>query len=131
MLHPGEQLAEPAHEVVLQLERARWDAVLSGDLDRLHELLADELTYTHADGRVDSKTSYLAGLAGGAVRYTSVDRDDAHVAAVGTTVVVSGPMLVGVEVENQPVRSRLQYTAVWARVDGRWRFASWHSSFLR
>jgi hypothetical protein len=48
--------AEPA---VLAAEKARTTALVQGDIATLEKLLADDLTYVHASGKVDTKASFL------------------------------------------------------------------------
>jgi len=51
------------HDVrVLELEDARWRALLSNDVAELDELFSDDLSYTHSNAMMDTKSSYLGAL---------------------------------------------------------------------
>src|SRR5262245_55168094 len=62
-------------EEVWQLEGQRRAAQLAGDLKTLDALCAEEMTYTHTTGEVDTKKSYLAALGSGR-RYERLDLSD-------------------------------------------------------
>ena len=63
-------------EEVLQLERQRAAAMVREDIGALQELLAEDLSYTHSDGRRDTKESLLALIAGPSMRYLGIDYSD-------------------------------------------------------
>src|SRR2546425_605476 len=75
-------------EEVLMLERNRADAMVRQDLEALASLLADDLSYTHSDGRTDTKESFLDLVAGPALRYLGIDYANQEVLDCGDAVVV-------------------------------------------
>ena len=109
------------------LERQRWDALVENDLDALDRLFADDLTYTHSNGMVDTKATYLGALRDGVFRYTSVDLQDLQARAYGDIAVVTGKARVSTASKGGELVTNLRYTAVWAPVDGTYQFVSWHS----
>lgn len=109
------------------LERQRWDAFVENDLVGLDRLFADGLTYTHSNGMVDTKTTYLDALRNGVFRYTAVDLQDQQSRAYGETAIVTAQARVTTESKAGELVTNLRYTAVWAPVDGTWQFVSWHS----
>ena len=117
----------PGAEEVWALDAKRRAAVLAGDLDTLEELCADGLTYAHTDGTVDTKTSYLEMLRTG-VRYTTMDLHDVSIARYDGTVVIAGVVQIAVDSPRGPIGFRARFTDVWAKQDGRWRFAAWQTS---
>jgi hypothetical protein len=62
-------------EAVLTLDEQRLRAMLAADLPTLRTLLAPELSYTHSDGRTDTREGYLASLASGALNYRRCERE--------------------------------------------------------
>ncbi|MGE3620886.1 MAG: nuclear transport factor 2 family protein, partial [Acidimicrobiia bacterium] len=105
----------------------RWQALVGGDYDHLERLFSDDMTYIHSNGMRDTKESYLAGLRKGTFRYTNVDRADTEVRDFGATQTFSGRAVATTESASGEMVTPLLYTAVWALVDGEWRFAAWHS----
>src|SRR5947207_14980942 len=61
--------ASPLTETVLGLEQQWEDALTKSDVAALDKLYDETLVYTHSNGKVDTKTSYLAAIKAGAVKY--------------------------------------------------------------
>ena len=53
--------ADPVAEVTEHEDR-RWAAMIAKDIDALSALFADELSYTHSNASVDTKSSYLKAI---------------------------------------------------------------------
>ncbi len=109
-------------------EDRRWAAQLGADTEALAELLADELAYTHSNGLVDTKASYLDAIANKVFDYRSADRTDVTVAMIGETAVITGRVAMFVVAGSREVHLDSRYSAVWARRDGRWQFVCWQST---
>lgn len=112
---------------VPDLERRRWEALVAPDLDGLDRLFHDAMTYTHSNGMVDTKQSYLGALRDGVFRYVDIDVQDAVHHEFGATVVVTGAALATTESAHGRLVSPLRYSAVWAESAGEWRLVAWHS----
>jgi uncharacterized protein DUF4440 len=116
-------------EEVLVLERKRADAMVRQDLETLASLVADDLSYTHSDGRTDTKESFLNLVAGPALRYLGIDYANQEVIDCGDAVVVRGTARM--KLLREP-GGRQNYVVlfldVWARRDGRWQTVSWHAT---
>src|SRR2546425_11012105 len=116
-------------EEVLMLERNRADAMVRQDLEALASLLADDLSYTHSDGRTDTKESFLDLVAGPALRYLGIDYANQEVLDCGDAVVVRGAARM--KLLREP-GGRQNYVVlfldVWARRDGRWQTVGWHTT---
>jgi ketosteroid isomerase-like protein len=114
------------------LEERRWKAQLDADLDTLEELLADELSYTHSNGVVDTKRSYIDAIDTKIFDYRRADRSDVAVSVLGDTAMVTGRVAMHV-VANKGERSvdlDSRYSAIWIRRDGNWRFLCWQSTSI-
>lgn len=112
---------------VADLEQRRWRALVTGDLEELDRLFADDLTYTHSNGMVDTKESYLEALRDGVYRYVDIDVAEPTSHDFGGAVVVTGAAVVTSESAQGRLVAPLRYTAVWAEQAGTWQFAAWHS----
>jgi hypothetical protein len=116
-------------EEVWQLEGKRRAALIAGDLKTLDALFADEMTYTHTNGKVDTKESYLQALRSG-VKYETMDLSDVSIARYDSTVVIVGVARVAVKSRSGPTGFRGRFTGVWARQQERWRFVAWQTTRL-
>jgi ketosteroid isomerase-like protein len=112
---------------VAHLEQRRWQALVAGDLAELDRLFADDMTYTHSNGMVDTKKSYLGALRDGVFRYVDIDVDEPTSRDFGGTVVVTGRAVATSESAHGRLVSPLRYTGVWSEHGGDWRFVAWHS----
>ena len=112
--------------LVSVLEDAHITAMCEQDDETLEGLLSEAMVYTHSSGSVDTKASFLDNVRNGPVQYRSVERSDATARLAGNTALFSGRAKIHVEFDGHPLD--LRYLAVWAQVDGTWRFEAWHST---
>ena len=96
--------------------------------ETLEGLLSEAMVYTHSSGSVDTKASFLDNVRNGPVQYRSVERSDHTARLAGDTALFSGRAKIHVEFDGHPLDLDLRYLAVWAQVDGTWRFEAWHST---
>jgi hypothetical protein len=114
---------------VLALEQERADAMVRADLGTLATLLADDLSYTHSDGRRDTKASFLALVAGPELRYLGVDFSNQHVVDCGNAAVVHGTARMRLLRDPGGHQDyRVLFLDVWARRDGRWQMVGWQAT---
>ena len=115
-------------ETVINLDRKRMQAMGANDVVALKELLADDLVYTHASARVDSKENLIGNMVSGAVVYASVEAYEVNAMALGDVVVLTGAALVK-GVSKSVVRDlAVRFTNVYAKRDNRWRMVAWQST---
>jgi ketosteroid isomerase-like protein len=116
-------------EEVLALQRKRADAMVREDIEALASLLAEDLSYTHSDGRTDTKESLLSLIAGPALRYLGVDYSNQQVIDCGDAVVVRGTARIRLlrESGERPDYAVL-FLDVWIRRDGRWQTLGWQAT---
>lgn len=116
-------------EQITLLEEQRRAAMLAGDVDTLRDLLGEGMTYTHSDALRDTRASYLAKVASGALRYHELTIDDPQVLCVGTdTVLTTGRMRGRVDVNGNPRRLDACFTTTWLRAQGFWKLVSFQST---
>ena len=108
---------------VLRCEQRRYEAMVQGDLATLDALLADELTYIHSGGRLDSKAQFLESMAR-RYRVELITADEARVRVYGAVGVVTGTGQMRLTVEDQPVRFRFRFTVVYHKANGRWQMVA-------
>src|ERR1044072_5377654 len=122
---PGKQEQE-----IIKLEQARVEALTQGDMAKLGQLLADDLTYTHSSGRVDSKEQFLDSLKTGAVKYESMTHSNVKVSLYGNTAVMRGESDMKLQSGGRPVAFRIRFLNVYVKKDGRWQLTAWQSTRL-
>jgi ketosteroid isomerase-like protein len=113
---------------ILELERQRAEAMIHADVARLARLLADDLSYTHSDGRRDTKASFLALVAGPDLRYQGVDFSNQTVIDCGTAAVVHGVARMRLLRDGALQDYQVLFLDVWAHREGRWQMVAWQAT---
>ena len=115
---------------VMAADDARVKALLAADYDAAEKLFADELTYVHSNGSLDTKQSYMQGLRAGNSRYAEMNMFDMSVRAYGETAVLSGKftakVIIGGGAREANLLSRV--LMVWTKRDGAWQLVAWEST---
>lgn len=106
----------------------RKAATREAGVGTLASLLHDDLVYGHSTGVVDTKASYLDGLASGRVRYRTLETTIDRVVDQPGTVVLHGSMSATLEVEGQTRAIEVIYLSVWHRTDSGWQMIAFQSA---
>ena len=125
--NPGEYAAY-TEEVVLQTDRDRAAAMVEPEAARLDEVFHDDLTYSHSNGRVETKAELVERLVSGAIDYRILDSPEPSVWIDGSTAIVTGPTTVQVAAGERVFDLAGVYTAVYVNDRDRWRLVAYHSS---
>lgn len=124
-------VAPPRAGEVLVLEERRFAAMVNRDIPTLRELLADDLTYTHSSGQLETKEQLLESIASGSFQYLAIQPQGSfRVRMYGDTAVITGQGTFRVRAGGEERSLRLRYTDIYAFQDGRWQMVAWHSTRL-
>jgi ketosteroid isomerase-like protein len=115
---------------VQRLDADRFAAMVKGDVAALDGLLADDLVYTHASGKVDSKASFLDDIKAGLLRYKVIRPEEPNLRVYGDTAVATGLAAVEVNNHGQELNMKLRYTDVWVNRGGKWQMVAWQATRL-
>jgi Domain of unknown function (DUF4440) len=117
---------------VLAREQARTAALEHSDLAELERIMADDVTYIHASGKVDTKKSYLDAIRSRQLRYISWRPMTLHVRILGNSgAVVDGEYAVKVtdsRVQPTPFDINIFILTVYERRNGQWQQIAWQST---
>jgi len=96
-------------------------AMLNADGPKLESLLADELSYGHSGGQVDSKTRFVDDLVKGTVDFFTVSISDQTISVTGNNAIVRH--VLNGSVTNKGVKAELHLGVlmVWRRDKGSWK----------
>ena len=120
---------DDAREAALKAaEITRFEAQVNADARVLGNLLDDGLEYTHSNGDLDSKTSFIDSLVTGKRDYISSVATIDSVRIFGDVGVIRGKAKVTVGgKDRQPQDLHIGYTDIWLWKDGRWQMTAWRS----
>ena len=115
---------------VREADGRRVAALLSNDLAALDELLADELTYVHSNGHLDTKASYIESLRSGSTRYLEMMMRDLSCRAYEDVALLSGGFSARVMTGRGEVTPNARVLIVYVKRDGHWQMAAWQSTSM-
>ena len=118
-------------DTVIALDRERMAAMVSLDISKLNDILADELTYTHSSAKVDTKASLIEAMSSGANAYTALEPSEVVAKDLGHVVVLTGAAAMTVSLGGRLTSFRVRFIDVYAEQDGVWRMVAWQSTRLR
>jgi hypothetical protein len=113
--------------VAVREASANWrQAVIKQDEAALQRLLADDLTYSHSNGKTNqTKAEYIAAVTKGSGHYESFDETDTKIRVYGKTAVLTG--YVGVKTVGNPIY-RVRTLEVYVENNGRWQMTAHQSA---
>lgn len=127
-------MSAPAADDIRDVEAAERnlrDAALSGDVERLDALLADDLSFVDQAGRLLSKADDLDLHRTGALKLASLHFSEYRLRPLGP-----GLVLVVLRADAAGLRggeafsAALRFTRLWRREPSGWRVASAHATFI-
>jgi ketosteroid isomerase-like protein len=119
-----------AADVVKAAELERFAAAEQDDLDGLGGLLADDLTYTHSTGELQTKAQFLDRLKSGKLKFKKIEPSDLQVRVYGATAIITGTAKLAVVSDGQPKDVNIRFTDAWVNRAGRWQLVAWQSTKL-
>ena len=112
---------------LLAADAARTHAMLAADVGTLERLLADDLSYGHTSGQIQSKKELIDEIGSGERKYRSVSGEQATARSYGCAGVVTGTAALDVEYRGKAASFTLRYTATYARDHDGWRLVAYQS----
>jgi ketosteroid isomerase-like protein len=113
--------AEQDVEVITELERRRFAAMVAGDFDDFAALCHPDLIYTHSTAVTDTLDSYLAKCCDGFFDYHRIDHPITKVVVAGDVGLVLGEMNADLTIGGTRKQLRNSSLAVWVRDGKSWK----------
>lgn len=120
-----------AEQEVMQAEAERVRAAIARDTAALDRLLAEDLTYAHSTGSVDTKAQFIESIRSGTLKYISMEHSEQAARVFGNTAVLTGRSSVQVKSARsggELQRFEIRFLTVYVKQDGRWRQVAWQST---
>ena len=104
-------------------------ATLAGDVKTLERLAADDLVYTHTNGKVDNKATLLASLREGSLKYLQFDTGETKVQQYGDVALLFSRPTLKLTGGGQGERTLTpRFLRVWVKRGGRWQMVAHQST---
>ena len=122
-------MAAKVIEAIRDLERDRFRAMVDGNGPLLDELLSENASFVHTNGKRETKQQFIDAITAGRRRYRQIEIQSQDVVAVGReTCVVTGRALFEMEANNGALLYPIAYTSIQTQEDGQWRLVAWQAT---
>jgi ketosteroid isomerase-like protein len=115
---------------IIDLDRQRMTAMAQMDIAKVKAFFSDDLIWTHATARVDTKQSLIKDMESGEVVYSRMEPSDVKAQDFGNVVVLTGTVRIGVTWRRKLYESSLRITDVWANNNGAWQMVALQSTLI-
>ena len=122
LLQSGTAMADSADATAVDkaIEALR-KALLEADKSQLEKLTAEQLSYGHSSGRVESKAQFINGVMTRKAIYKSITFPEVTVAVVGDASIVRHLYESESETDGKPSSVKIGALQVWQKQDGTWK----------
>ncbi|MDR6153291.1 hypothetical protein QF021_001380 [Acidovorax delafieldii] len=87
----------------------------------LTALVADDLSYGHSGGRVDTKDSFIGDLIAGKSDFVTIAITDQTIRVVGNTAIVRHTLTADTNDSGKPGKVQIKILGVWQQQGGQWK----------
>jgi len=96
-------------------------ALLAADKSQLEQLAADQLSYGHSSGKVQSKAEFVDGVVTRKAVVKSLDFPELTVAVAGDAAIARHLYVSHSETDGKPNNVRIGSLEIWQKQDGNWK----------
>lgn len=119
--------AKPEDEkAVLAAEKQYANALVKADAAVLEKLLADDLSYTHASAKLETKADVIKGVTSGTSKNIAVEFKTTKVRQFGSTVITNHEMAF----VHPGVTNKVYVTMVWSKQPIGWQLVQLQATRL-
>jgi hypothetical protein len=87
----------------------------------LSALVADDLSYGHSGGRVDTKDSFIGDLVAGKSDFVTIAITDQSIKVVGNSAIVRHTLTADTNDSGKPGKVQIKILGVWQQQGGSWK----------
>lgn len=120
--------AETSEQAVLAAHEQRRTATIQGDADAVGAMMTEDLTFTHANGVMESKAQFLDAVETGRLDYQTLADEELQVRVYGDTGIVSGTVRIVVDASGTEIDIRVLFTELWVKKGAAWKMVLWHAT---
>lgn len=119
--------AQKDGDAVKAADKAWAEATVKGDKAALTALLAEDLTYVHSTGDIDTRQMFIDNLSNGVRKYTRIDHENMDVRVYGNTAVLQATARIETVQKGKAGPAHLRFIHVWVKQGGKWRMVAHQS----
>jgi hypothetical protein len=106
---------------VLQAVDALTKAMIDADRATLEELVADQLSYGHSGGVIQTKAQFVDSIINKETIYKGISLTEPSAAVAGSNAIVRHTAVVDYEDKGKSGTAKIGVLQVWIKQDGRWK----------
>ena len=106
---------------VTQKTEAHRAALMAADAKALDQLSAPELSYSHSDGHIEDKATFIANATNGKTKWLSLAYNDTTVRVVGDAAIVRFKFVGENQTGDKKSQVNLGSLMVWQKQRGTWK----------
>jgi Domain of unknown function (DUF4440) len=106
---------------VLQAVDALTKAMVEADRARLEELAAEQLSYGHSSGVIQTKAQFVDVIVNKQTIYKSIVLSEPSTVIVGSNAIVRHTAVVDFEDGGKAGSAKIGVLQIWIKQDGRWK----------
>ena len=96
-------------------------AMEDGDISALRNIAANELTYGHSGGKIESKEEFLLPFTTGASDFVKISISAQTINIIKKTAIVRHFLEADTNDNNKPGHVKLKVLTVWQKKNGQWK----------
>jgi uncharacterized protein (TIGR02246 family) len=129
---PALLLAAGPEDAIKETEKEWAAAVVKKDFAVLDKVLADDLAYTHSDGRLDTKANFIEALRSGKQTYSAAEHQSIDIRLLGKDVAVGRLKLRMTAASGGQTATPANFSVlrVYKLNNGRWQLTAHQSARL-
>jgi ketosteroid isomerase-like protein len=117
---PGAAAPSGDEAAVAQAVEAFRNAMLKADRGQFEKLCADQLSYGHSAGRVETKSQFIDAATSGRSTWKFITLTDQTTQIVGDTAIVRHTLTGETERDGKTNPVKIGVLMVWHKPDGNW-----------
>ncbi|GKS73489.1 nuclear transport factor 2 family protein [Acidovorax sp. SUPP950] len=117
---PAGAVADAPQSVATAAERLRI-AMIDPTPAALNQLVADDLSYGHSGGRVDTKASFISDLLDGKSDFVTIVISDQTIKVVGDVAIVRHTLTADTNDSGKPGKVQIKILGVWQKQGADWK----------
>ncbi len=118
-------------EEILELEKERNQAIISGNAGALERMTSDDYTFITLRGELRTKAEIVEGFKSGSFHYDSRQISDLNVRVYGSTAVVTGRSIQRGKENGRDYSGDYRFTRVYVKQDGRWQTVALQTTLIQ
>ena len=118
---PAFAAAASDEEIVAKKTEAHRAALMAADAKILDQLSAPELSYSHSDGHIEDKATFIANVVGRTSKMLSLAYNDTTVRVVGDAAIVRFKYVSESQIGDKKTQINLGILMVWQKQAGTWK----------